>query len=244
MWKKVWNFFTFSPQLTQILEYLNQFQILHQTQLLVQHPRMPLSQINLTALQLLAPMVGSRAGSLLLWENASLRVTSMVSIDLTLLFLLVFLGLLLLGLQVSFFSGHLRHSTHHYSQYDTCNHSVICLVNKHHPFPSFLGYIFSPTSPSLHSVILSSLTLPVFYSTQTPRSMFNLTPVILITILIWGFPTLESYSHLSPLIRITNRRLTLTIKWVSDHSYGCTFLMTAPDCIVPARSVYNQIVTT
>ena len=56
---------------------------------------MPLSQINPTALKLLAVM-GSRAGPLPQWENASLKVTSMVSINLA-LSLPVFLGLLLLG---------------------------------------------------------------------------------------------------------------------------------------------------
>ena len=88
--KKTLNI-TFSPHPHHLTQLLDHLQVLHQIRLLVQHPiqllvRLLLSRINPIALQLLALMEGSRAGLLLLWENASLKATSMVSINLALLF--------------------------------------------------------------------------------------------------------------------------------------------------------------
>jgi hypothetical protein len=149
---------TFSPKLTRLLHHLQVLE-LHHLQLLVQDPRMLLSQINPTALKLLAVM-GSRAGSLLLWENESLKVTSMASISLALLFPFRLLGFVTAWAQICLI---FRPLASFHSQFDTCDRSVICLVNK---YPNFLGFIFSPTPPSLlyHSIILSSVLL-VFYST-------------------------------------------------------------------------------
>ena len=80
--KKILNT-TFSPNSIQLLNYLHQLLVLqlHQTQLLVRWS-LTLSQLN-AALQLLS-LMGSRAGPHPLWENASLKVTSMVSINLAL----------------------------------------------------------------------------------------------------------------------------------------------------------------
>ena len=112
--KKTFNI-TSSPHLTWLLEYHpTHLQVLHQIQLLVQHPRLPLSQINPIALQLLALMVESRAGSLLLWENAYLKVTSMASINLAPLFPSRLLGFVTARASNYYFFGHLRLSTHYY----------------------------------------------------------------------------------------------------------------------------------
>ena len=80
--KKILNI-TFSPNSIQLLNYLHQLLVLqlHQTQLLVRWS-LTLSQLN-AALQLLS-LMGSRAGPHPLWENASLKDTSMVSINLAL----------------------------------------------------------------------------------------------------------------------------------------------------------------
>jgi len=116
--------------------------------------------------------------------------------------LLVFLGLLLLGLQV-FFPCHLRLSTHYYY---TCNRSVNCFVDKH-PFQTSLS-----TSPSLlyHSIVLSSLGLTSVLLHSNTTFHVHLTPVM------WAFFHHNSLLRipyigiLFTLIRITNRRLTLT----------------------------------
>ena len=74
----LWNIalsIAFSLRLTQLLRRYH-LQALHQIQPSPQHLRLPpLSQINPAALQLLTPTVGSCAGPLILWENASCQAT-------------------------------------------------------------------------------------------------------------------------------------------------------------------------
>ena len=115
--------------LTQ-LHKRHRLQALHQIQLLAQHPRLPPSQIIPAALQLLTPTAGGRVGPLLLWENASLRVTLMASISIASFF---FFSLLLpLGLaSLVFFFQATCASSHYHSQHDTCNRFVNCIVDKH-----------------------------------------------------------------------------------------------------------------
>ena len=89
---------TFSPSLTQPVGSYH-LQALHQIQLLPQHATLLPLQTNLAALQLSAPTAGSRVGPLLLWENVSLKATSMVLIDLAPLLLSPLLGFVAVRIQ-------------------------------------------------------------------------------------------------------------------------------------------------
>ena len=209
---------TFSLHLTQQLDYpkiLNYLQVLHQIQLLVRHPRLLLSQINPTALQLLALMVGGLAESLLLWVNASSKVTSMVSINLALLFSSRLLGFATALASSSIYVFPPLLFTVWYLQ---PLRELFCLFAS---FPNFLGFTISPTPPSLLHYSITVFSRPfhvLLHSNAVPSHTCR--GHFLITFLICGFPTLESQSHLSPLTWVTNRRPALTTLRVSNPFYG------------------------
>ena len=197
--------------------------------------------INLNALQLLALTVWSRAGPLLLWENASLKVTSMVSINLALLFPSRLLGFVTARAWSLFFFR--PFSSFDHSMIPATAPWIVLSISTLAKLPGIhlLSYFATPAVSLNYCLSV----LPVFYSSQAPRSVFHLTPVILLS---------QSSSEGIPYIGILFTSFSTDSNHESSgdsHKMTCefqitpvdenTFLMTAPDCMVPKRSVKTKL---
>ena len=189
---------------------------------------MPLSQINPTALKLLAVMA-NRAGSLPPWENASLKVTSMVLINLALLFPSRLLGFVTARAQVFFFSAIcVFPPVIIHSMIPATAPWIVLSISTLSKLPGI--HLHSYFASLLYHSVIRSLGLTSVLLHLTPHSTFHLTPVILSS----QFSSEDSYIGILIVSSSESRivgRFSQEYVWVSNPMDGNAFLITAPDCM-------------